>query len=149
MSTEPVTVVARRALDDRGDGAVRLGAGRAHGKAILLGEHAVVYGAPALAVPVPQLTAVAKARRAGLTDVTLQGNFVKFTPVALPDSKQVRLQRLYPKSILKPATDTLLVPAPKTAPLGGRPLRAQELLTWATDLVEALFLETATASGKR
>ncbi|RQX58787.1 hypothetical protein DLJ57_03540 [Micromonospora chalcea] len=46
MSTEPVTVVARRVLDDRGDGAVRLGAGRAHGKAILLGEHAVVYGAP-------------------------------------------------------------------------------------------------------
>ncbi|WBB86858.1 mevalonate kinase [Micromonospora sp. WMMC264] len=65
MSTEPVTVVARRVLDDRGDGAVRLGAGRAHGKAILLGEHAVVYGAPALAVPVPQLTAVAKARRVG------------------------------------------------------------------------------------
>lgn len=65
MSTEPVTVVARRVLDDRGDGPVRLGAGRAHGKAILLGEHAVVYGAPALAVPVPQLTAVAKARRVG------------------------------------------------------------------------------------
>lgn len=64
MSTEPVTVVARRVLD-RGDGPVRLGAGRAHGKAILLGEHAVVYGAPALAVPVPQLTAVAKARRVG------------------------------------------------------------------------------------
>ncbi len=77
-----------------------------------------------LPVPVLNLLEVArfraKARRAGLTDVTLQGNFVKFTPVALPDSKQVRLQRLYPKSILKPTTDTLLVPAPKTAPLGGR-----------------------------
>ncbi|MFD6717911.1 mevalonate kinase [Micromonospora chalcea] len=65
MSTEPVTVVARGVLDGRGDGPGRLGTGRAHGKAILLGEHAVVYGAPALAVPVPQLTAVAKARRAG------------------------------------------------------------------------------------
>jgi transcription-repair coupling factor (superfamily II helicase) len=32
------------------------------------------------------------------------------------------------------------VPAPKTAPLGGRPLRDQELLKWSTDLVEALFL---------
>ncbi|NVI91026.1 transcription-repair coupling factor [Actinomadura sp. BRA 177] len=106
-----------------------------------------------LPVPVLNLLEVArfraKARRAGLTDVTLQGNFVKFTPVALPDSKQVRLQRLYPKSILKPATDTLLVPAPKTAPLGGRPLRDQELLTWATGLVEALFLEPATTAGKR
>lgn len=38
-----------------------LGTGGAHAKAILLGEHAVVYGAPALALPVPQLTAVASA----------------------------------------------------------------------------------------
>ncbi|MEU8342988.1 transcription-repair coupling factor [Actinomadura meyerae] len=106
-----------------------------------------------LPVPVLNLLEVArfraKARRAGLTDVTLQGNFVKFTPVDLPDSRQVRLQRLYPKSILKPATDTLLVPMPKTAPLGGRPLRDQELLKWATDLVEALFLEPASAAAKR
>jgi len=39
------------------------GVGRAHGKAILLGEHAVVYGAPALAIPVPQLTVTANAAR--------------------------------------------------------------------------------------
>ncbi|GAA2604792.1 transcription-repair coupling factor [Actinomadura fulvescens] len=100
-----------------------------------------------LPVPVLNLLEVArfraKARRAGLTEITLQGNFVKFAPADLPDSKQVRLQRLYPKSILKPATSTLLVPTPKTAPLGGRPLRDQELLRWATDLVDALFLEPA------
>ncbi|HET9381408.1 MAG TPA: mevalonate kinase [Streptomyces sp.] len=38
-----------------------VGIGRAHAKAILLGEHAVVYGAPALAVPIPQLTVTASA----------------------------------------------------------------------------------------
>lgn len=38
-----------------------VGVGRAHAKAILLGEHAVVYGAAALAVPIPQLTATASA----------------------------------------------------------------------------------------
>ncbi|BBA98095.1 putative mevalonate kinase [Actinacidiphila reveromycinica] len=44
---------------------VSVGIGRAHAKAILLGEHAVVYGAPALALPVPQLTVTAWARRSG------------------------------------------------------------------------------------
>ncbi|MEV5463226.1 mevalonate kinase [Streptomyces sp. NPDC002788] len=38
-----------------------VGIGRAHAKAIVLGEHAVVYGAPALALPVPQLTVTASA----------------------------------------------------------------------------------------
>ncbi|MQY03989.1 transcription-repair coupling factor [Actinomadura macrotermitis] len=102
-----------------------------------------------LPVPVLNLLEVARfrarARKAGLTDVTLQGNFVKFAPADLPDSRQVRLQRLYPKSIIKPASSTLLVPMPKTAVIGGRPLRDQELLKWATDLVEALFLEPARA----
>lgn len=38
-----------------------IGTGSAHAKAILLGEHAVVYGAPALALPVPQLRVMASA----------------------------------------------------------------------------------------
>jgi len=98
-------------------------------------------------VPVLNLLEVARfrarARKAGLTEITVQGNFVKFSPVDLPDSRQVRLQRLYPKSVLKQNVGTLLVPMPKTAPLGGRPLRDTELLRWATDLVDALFLEPA------
>jgi transcription-repair coupling factor (superfamily II helicase) len=106
-----------------------------------------------LPVPVLNLLEVArfrtKARRAGLSEVSVQGNFIKFTPVSLPDSRQVRLQRLYPKSILKQANDTLLVPAPKTEAIGGRPLRDQELLRWASDLVEALFLDAGSAAGTR
>jgi len=38
-----------------------VGIGRAHAKAILLGEHAVVYGGAAIAVPIPQLSATASA----------------------------------------------------------------------------------------
>ncbi|MET8053558.1 transcription-repair coupling factor [Streptosporangium sp. NPDC005286] len=84
-----------------------------------------------------------RARRAGLTDVTLQGQNIKFAPVELKDSQQVRLQRLYPKALLKQAAGTLLVPVPKTRPLGGQPLRDLDLLKWCGDLVEAMFLETA------
>ncbi|GGK67690.1 transcription-repair-coupling factor [Planomonospora parontospora subsp. parontospora] len=94
---------------------------------------------------VDNLLAVARfrirARRAGLTDVTLQGQHIRFAPVDLRDSQQVRLQRLYPKALLKQATGTLLVPVPKTRPLGGQPLRDLDLLKWCGDLVEAMFLE--------
>ncbi len=62
-----------------------------------------------------------RARKAGLTDVQLMGANVKFAPVALRDSQQVRLQRLYPKALLKQAAETLLVPVPKTKPIGGQP----------------------------
>ncbi|MFD5424717.1 mevalonate kinase [Streptomyces sp. NPDC127084] len=44
-------------------GTRRIGIGRAHGKIILIGEHAVVYGAEALAVPLPQLPVTATVAR--------------------------------------------------------------------------------------
>ena len=63
-----------------------------------------------------------RARRVGLTDIALQGSYLRFAPVSLPESRQVRVQRLYPKTVLKPQVRTMLVPVPKTAAVGGRPL---------------------------
>ena len=89
--------------------------------------------------PVSNLLDVARFRTvagsAGVAEVTAQGNFVRFAPVELPESGQLRLQRLYPKSLVKPAVRTVLVPRPTTAAIGGQPLRDTELLKWATKLV--------------
>jgi transcription-repair coupling factor (superfamily II helicase) len=126
--------------------------------------------------PVPaqveNLLAVARlrfvARNAGLTDIMLQGNHVRFGPVELPDSRQVRLQRLYPGTILKPAVATMLVPVPKavpgtrarsavtsshgtragtgqTIPFGAPPLRDTELLSWCEQLIETVLGGTTPA----
>jgi transcription-repair coupling factor (superfamily II helicase) len=81
----------------------------------------------------------ARARQAGLTDITVAGNFVRFAPVELPESAQMRLQRLYPKSVVKPAVRTVLVPRPRTAPVAGQPLRDDALLTWCREVLDAVL----------
>jgi transcription-repair coupling factor (superfamily II helicase) len=124
------------------------------------------YGAPPR--PVLNLLEVARlrarARRAGLTDTTQQGNHIRFAPVELPESREVRVQRLYPRTLLKPAVRTMLVPVPKVGsrpgsrgdggsgrssasgrgpgsvtPIGAPSLRDGDLLTWCEELIEAIF----------
>ncbi|WP_407344405.1 transcription-repair coupling factor [Pengzhenrongella phosphoraccumulans] len=88
------------------------------------------------------------ARAAGLADVTAQGKVVRFAPVDLPESAQLRLKRLYPGTILKPALRTILVPFPTTARLGGRPLHGGEVLAWARQLVDAVIRGDVGAAAK-
>ncbi len=80
------------------------------------------------------------ARRAGLSEVTVQGNFVRLAPVELRESQMLRLKRVYPGSLVKPAVRTVLVPAPKQARIGGKPVRDSEVLQWASRLVRAVLL---------
>ena len=93
--------------------------------------------------PVESLLAVARfrvvARSAGLTEVILQGSKVRFHPVALAESAQMRVARLYPGTLIKPAVRTIMVPRPATSLMGGQPLRGTELLAWATDVITAVL----------
>ncbi|MDP9417424.1 MAG: transcription-repair coupling factor [Actinomycetota bacterium] len=105
------------------------------------------YGEPP--APVRTLLDVARfrtrARRLGLREVALQGQQIRLAPVELRESQQLRLQRLYPGSIVKPAVRTILVPRPKTARVGGQPLRDTDLLRWCAEMVEATIGEAASA----
>jgi transcription-repair coupling factor (superfamily II helicase) len=94
----------------------RLGGARVVSEVEALGaELADRYGPP----PPPvrnllQLAGVrAQATAVGLTEVVCFGGRARLTPVDdLPESKQVRLDRLYPGAIWKQAERTLLVPLP-------------------------------------
>lgn len=105
--------------------------------------------------PIPEavtnLFAVARfrlhARTAGLTDVTAQGKFVRFAPVELPESAQLRLKRLYPGSVHKPALRTILVPFPTTARIGGKPLHGEAIMTWSRQLIDAVVLGDVSAAA--
>jgi transcription-repair coupling factor (superfamily II helicase) len=102
---------------------------------------------------VENLLAVAKfkvaCRRYGITEVSLQGQSVRFSPSLLPESAQIRLQRMYEKSIYKAAVQTMAVQRPKgvmkpdgsfaVASFGGEPLRDQPLLTWCIEVLDTVL----------
>jgi transcription-repair coupling factor (superfamily II helicase) len=112
-----------------------------------------------LPLVVQNLLAVARfknvCRSRGVTEVSLQGNSVRFTPVELSDSAQMRLKRLYDKSLYKQVVATVAVPRPKgvarpdgtfqIASFGGEPIRDQALLEWCIGVLDALVPAPAAA----
>ncbi|MEO8105862.1 MAG: transcription-repair coupling factor [Actinomycetes bacterium] len=82
----------------------------------------------------------AQVRAVGLTELIAQGNKVRFFPVDLPESVGLRISRLYPGTIVKPAVRTILVPRPSTARVGGEPLRDAALIEWAGALIDAVLI---------
>src|SRR4051812_30538070 len=101
------------------------------------------YGGPP--EQVANLIAVARfrllARAYGLTDVSVQGKHLRFSPLPLPDSKQLRLKRYHPDAVYKTTTDQVSVPRPSTRRVGGEQLRDQALLQWCGQLLKDVLGE--------
>ncbi|MPM50814.1 Transcription-repair-coupling factor [bioreactor metagenome] len=75
-------------------------------------------------------------REAGLTEVMTQGNYIRFAPVAdLPESRQLRLQRVHPGTLIKAQTNVALVPRPRTRGVPSVAVEGAELLKWAAGVV--------------
>jgi transcription-repair coupling factor (superfamily II helicase) len=108
---------------------------------LLLEELKDRYGEPPVEVTSLLIVARfrARARQAGIGEVTVAGKNVRFAPVSLPESRVVRLQRLYPKSIVKAPVETILVPRPHIGGVLGKPLDGIALLEWARGVIDSVI----------
>ncbi|MBT2398415.1 transcription-repair coupling factor [Streptomyces sp. ISL-100] len=79
------------------------------------------------------------ARACGVADITLAGPNIRFGPVELRESQELRLKRLYPRTVLKPATHQILVPRPTTGQIGGKPVVGRELLAWTGEFLTTIL----------
>jgi transcription-repair coupling factor (superfamily II helicase) len=110
------------------------------------------YGTPP--EPVRNLMAVAAfrhiCRQAGVAEVAAQGTAsIRMGPVELPDSVQLRLKRLYPRSVYKAASKQITVPRPTEGDgrMGAPPLRDTALLDWCIRLLADLSPATVAAGA--
>ena len=98
-------------------------------------------------MPEPVMTLIriatlrATARKMGIHEMIFQGKNLKISPIKLPESKQIKLQRLFPGSLYKGPTNVALValPTQKWSPLGEKhDLRDTSLIDWATGVLREL-----------
>ncbi|MFD3810983.1 transcription-repair coupling factor [Rhodococcus sp. NPDC058639] len=91
---------------------------------------------------VRRLVSVAKlrllCREYGLDEVTVVGSQLKIGSFELPDSKQMRLKRLYPSAQYRPTSGTVQLPIPRTGGIGSDRVRDVELLQFIADFLLAM-----------
>ena len=95
---------------------------------------------------VAQLRALAKSH--GIREVVATGKFLRLSPLTLPESRQLRLARLYPGSLYKGPTRTALITLPKNPAWNPSKPVAEivdtSLLTWVTEVVDQLTKASTT-----
>ncbi|MFL6090307.1 MAG: transcription-repair coupling factor [Aeromicrobium sp.] len=76
-------------------------------------------------------------RQAGISEVTSAGSNIRLAGADIPESAQLRLKRVY-NGLYKPLMKIALVPHPKTAAIGGRPIAGRDLIEWVHAVVDAM-----------
>ena len=103
------------------------------------------YGS--MPAPVERLVDVARLRilmrKANVAEVIGAGKTVRLSPVELPESKSLRLARMYPGTIIKAASRTIIVPLPQQKALGvkSESPNSNELLAWVSELISTVILD--------
>lgn len=107
----------------------------------IIGELTDRYGEPPEQVSALLLVARfrVRVRAAGIREVTTVGKNIRFHPVTLPESRTIRLQRLYPKSIVKHQLESILVPRPGIPGRTGTPIEGVALLEWARLVIDSVI----------
>ena len=89
---------------------------------------------------VAQLRALAKSF--SIAEVVSTGKFLRLSPLYLPESRQLKLARMYPGSLYKSATNTVMVAIPRSAawsPSQPAPeIGDTSLLAWTTQVLTEL-----------
>ncbi|MFI5499360.1 transcription-repair coupling factor [Nocardia asteroides] len=96
-----------------------------------------------LPVEVGRLVSVAKlrllARSYDVAEIVVTGTTLKIAPMTLPDSKQLRLKRLYPSATYRAASGLVQLPLPRvTDSVGAERVRDVAVLQFVADLLLAL-----------
>lgn len=92
---------------------------------------------------IAQLRTYLKSRK--ISELALQGKFLKIAPINLSESQTLRTLRLYPGSLVKNATATLLIARPKEAAWARQEVsdstevRDTALLDWVIETVESVL----------
>jgi transcription-repair coupling factor (superfamily II helicase) len=81
-----------------------------------------------------------RAKQLGLTEVVLQGKYLKLAPVTLPESLQLRLTRMYPGSLIKSATQSIMV-ARESGPnwQSAGDLGDTSILAWTVEVLNSIL----------
>lgn len=90
----------------------------------------------ALPPSVENLIEVARLRldlaQLGVTEAIGAGTTLRLSPVTLPDSRALRLSRLYPGSVIKAAARTIVVPRPRSE---------HDVIEWVRNLIKAVLVD--------